>query len=96
MGGNGLGIGNIAQSLTGAAGPLGALAGGALGQVIEKCACCLKALKDKLCECCAGGLKELDERAGAAAAHGEQAWQEALAYMNGQGKGMRVALGADA
>lgn len=93
MGGNGIGIGNLTQALSG---PLGALAGAAIGQAIEKCACCLKALKDKLCECCTGGMKELDDRAGAAASHGEQAWKDALAFMKGEGKGMRVALGADA
>ena len=90
------GIGNIAQTLTGAAGPLGALAGGALGQVIEKCACCLKALKDKLCECCATALKECDERASAAEGLGEKAWQAATAAMQGQGPRLGMALGADA
>ena len=96
------GAGNPLNSLAGgvnapgvsppAAGPLGGL----LTQFVGKCANCLQCLKDKLCTACAGGLKDGDEKCRAAEAFSEQGWQGALAFMQGQGTGMRMAIGADA
>lgn len=90
------GIGNPISAITGGTSPLGAVTGGALSQFIEKCTTCLKCLKDKLCECCAGGLKDGDDKCRAAEEQGDKAWQDALAFMQGQGTGFKMALGADA